>query len=134
LTTYRCSKCRQYLPPEKFTKGGQHRPVSYTCSQCNIEYQRVYRRDVQRWRTVRYGVSAEQYKEMHDRQRGLCLICGGPETGQYRGKVKSLAVDHCHDTGVVRGLLCGRCNTSIGKFNHDPALLRAAIEYLETKQ
>jgi hypothetical protein len=41
-----------------------------------------------------------------------------------------LAVDHCHEGGEVRGLLCGRCNMAIGRFEHDPHLLQAAIDYL----
>ncbi len=64
-------------------------------------------------------------------QKGLCAICGKPETLVVRGKVRRLAVDHDHLTGRVRRLLCLGCNTGIGKFQHDPALLRAAADYLE---
>lgn len=75
-----------------------------------------------------YGLSREQYDGMISEQAGKCLLCKLPPG---RDGKKSLSVDHCHKTGKVRGLLCGMCNTAIGKLNDDPALLRAAAEYLE---
>lgn len=69
---------------------------------------------------------------MYDAQGGVCAICHKPETATRRGKLKALAVDHCHDTGLVRGLLCVECNTGIGKLREDTAILRSAIRYLET--
>lgn len=56
-----------------------------------------------------------------------CEICGRPDGGNG----KPLAVDHCHVTGHVRGLLCMLCNTALGKLQDSPDLLRKAIEYLE---
>jgi len=73
----------------------------------------------------RYGISSEQYDEMLGRQGGKCAICREEcRTG------KALAVDHDHDTGAVRGLLCRACNGAIGALDHDPEVLRAAIRYL----
>ena len=60
-------------------------------------------------------------------QNGRCAICGRPET-----EAGGLAVDHCHATGKVRGLLCTLCNTALGKFRDRTDILRAAIRYLET--
>lgn len=77
-----------------------------------------------------YGVTLEWYEEQLAKQEGLCAICGKPETVIICGKQISLAVDHCHDTGKVRGLLCKTCNTVIGTFNHDINLLNKAIKYL----
>lgn len=64
-------------------------------------------------------------------QNGGCAICGSPETRIVKGTLNSLVVDHNHETGVIRGLLCALCNTALGKFHDDPDLLRRAAEYLE---
>jgi hypothetical protein len=63
---------------------------------------------------------------MLTRQGGVCAICG---KAPARGKV--LFVDHCHITGRVRGLLCGKCNSVLAFGNDDPGILRAAIAYLQ---
>jgi hypothetical protein len=80
----------------------------------------------------RYGLTADDYEQLLAAQDGKCAICGMTSGWRHRqsGERKKLAVDHCHETGRVRGLLCDRCNTAIGKLNHDPALLQKAIEYL----
>jgi hypothetical protein len=79
-----------------------------------------------------YGVTLDWYKEQHAKQSGVCAICNQPETSVIRGKTLSLAVDHCHDTGKVRALLCAACNTGIGSLKHNRDLLQKAIAYLET--
>lgn len=64
---------------------------------------------------------------MLDEQGGKCLICGATESfGSHR-----LAVDHCHDTGLIRGLLCKACNVGIGNLRHDIHYLANAIKYLQ---
>jgi hypothetical protein len=78
-----------------------------------------------------YGISLEQFEEMEVRQNGLCAICGNPETKTIRGTVARLSVDHCHDSGKVRDLLCSRCNLTIGALDDDPSLLLRAATYLE---
>jgi hypothetical protein len=78
-----------------------------------------------------YGVTIEWYKAKHDAQNGLCAICDQSEKAKIRGQQLSLAVDHCHNTGAVRELLCRACNNAIGALNHDPATLRKAADYLE---
>jgi hypothetical protein len=70
-----------------------------------------------------YGLTLEQFAGMIVRQNGCCLICHEP--------MKPAMVDHDHDTGIVRGLLCGTCNTGLGMFKDDIRLLAAAIVYLE---
>lgn len=79
-----------------------------------------------------YGVTLDWYKEQYAKQNGVCAICSKPETAVIRGKQISLAVDHCHDTSKVRGLLCTTCNRGIGMLKHDRDLLQKAIAYLET--
>lgn len=79
-------------------------------------------------RKRRYGISAEEYDALSIRQKGACAICGGPPVKNR----KSLSVDHCHETGRIRGLLCGRCNTGLGMFKDLPALLEKALQYLRS--
>lgn len=79
----------------------------------------------------KYGMRHADFQRMLAEQDGVCAICGQPETSRERGQLRRLAVDHCHETGVVRGLLCHRCNHTLGRMNDDPALLRRAADYLE---
>lgn len=74
-----------------------------------------------------YGLTLEEYELILASQGGVCAICG---TDKIRGFGKRLAIDHCHDTGKVRGILCGNCNRGVGHFANDPALLEAAAVYL----
>lgn len=78
-----------------------------------------------------FGITVEQYGEMHKAQNGLCAICNEPETAMRKGEVINLAVDHCHTTGAVRGLLCRDCNHTLGKMKEDSAALRRAADYLD---
>ena len=75
-----------------------------------------------------YGITLDEYDEMLEQQGGVCRLCGSDTPSKRTGR---FFVDHCHDTGKVRGLLCMRCNSAIGFLNDDPELLRKAIEYLE---
>lgn len=69
-----------------------------------------------------YGITQEQYEAKWSAQGGLCAIC--------RGCFESLQVDHCHETGKVRGLLCKPCNTALGMMRDRIPALQSAIEYL----
>lgn len=82
-----------------------------------------------------HGISVAEYTAILETQNGLCAICGKQETSYVRRHkiIRRLAVDHCHDTGKIRGLLCTTCNQGIGSFNDDPRLLRKAAQYLEQK-
>lgn len=83
-------------------------------------------------RARKYGLDAVELQKMREAQQDQCAICGKEETVLgSTGKVKSLAVDHCHDTGRIRGLLCNNCNRGIGLLNKQPDLLRKALAYLE---
>ena len=74
------------------------------------------------------GITVEQYKYLNEKQSGKCAICGS-EIGDVMGN--RLYVDHNHQIGKVRGLLCSDCNFGIGKFHDRIDLLQNAIKYLE---
>lgn len=106
------------------------------CKQC-ISTARAYnpeyrKRKADRMKEVRlqreYGLTLEQYNEMFSTQRGCCAICGRHQSEFARG----LVVDHDHATGAVRALLCMKCNCGVGYFDDDPAVLMAAIQYLNS--
>jgi hypothetical protein len=78
----------------------------------------------------RYGMSLTQYESMLAAQNGACAICQKTEVNEIKGKNISLAVDHCHATNRVRGLLCSSCNRALGLFDDSPDLLSKARKYL----
>jgi len=77
----------------------------------------------------RYGISIEQYEQMLIDQNYRCKICGSTDPGH---KKKHFSVDHCHETGRVRGLLCANCNLTLGYVKDDVALLKSCIGYLQS--
>lgn len=81
----------------------------------------------------KYGITSDQYKEMLKTQGDACAICKKPETSPdgRTGGTKSLAVDHCHETQRIRGLLCKRCNTLLGSVGDSMDLLVQMVLYLE---
>lgn len=82
------------------------------------------------WLKKRFGISLEEYNNLLDSQSSLCAICLKPETKSRDGVIMSLAVDHCHKTKTIRGLLCNSCNLGLGKFFDDPNALQTAVSYL----
>ncbi len=82
------------------------------------------------WLKSKYGITPEDYDQMLVKQHGCCGICGvdAPSRGN-----KYFAVDHCHKTGRVRGLLCNECNRGMGLLRDSSDLCRKAAEYLETQ-
>lgn len=76
------------------------------------------------WKRIGIILTVEQYNEMLFKQNNKCKICNKQDT-------KKLAVDHCHSTGKVRGLLCFRCNAMLGASNDDINILKQGILYLQ---
>ena len=130
--TKACSTCKTAKPVEQY-----HRSRSTSdgydprCKPCRQTAMRGHNVDTLAKRLKLYGLTAAEHAALEIAQDGLCAICNEPETMTYRGKRKVLSIDHDHETGKVRGLLCAACNFAIGKFRDDPALLRAAADYLE---
>lgn len=74
-----------------------------------------------------YGITLTDYNIMFVEQKGCCKICGEHQINI----AKRLAVDHCHTTGKVRGLLCSSCNKALGIFKDDIKVLETALNYLK---
>lgn len=102
------------------------------CSDVHFAKGRCHRHYSRTQKMQGYGITQEQHDALFEQQGGKCWICEEPETmpDGRSGKTRALAVDHCHETGAVRGLLCGRCNRGIGLLKDSPDLLGKAIQYL----
>jgi len=99
-------------------------------------YQAAYRKRPERKRMMRdayyrrtYGISADEVDEMLEAQSGGCAICG-----EKAERLASMHVDHDHEHGHLRGLLCSTCNQGLGHFRDDPAVLLRAIVYLRQRR
>lgn len=73
----------------------------------------------------KYGLTIEEYETLFAKQGYRCAICRKVPTPQQR-----MCVDHCHETQVVRGILCTSCNRGVGLLGDDPASVKRALEYL----
>jgi hypothetical protein len=78
----------------------------------------------------KFRLPIEVYEDMLIAQLGVCAICKQRESVKIK---KSLAVDHCHTTGKIRGLLCSRCNIGLGYFRDNEKYLQSAIDYLKAQ-
>ena len=79
-----------------------------------------------------YNLTTLEINAMLENQEYLCAICRRTQTSKRHGEKTPLSVDHCHKTGKIRGLLCSPCNTALGLFRDDPAILGAAALYLRS--
>ena len=81
---------------------------------------------------ARFGFTEDSFFELYHAQNESCAICGlHNDDSKY---VRNLHIDHCHETGLVRGLLCHGCNTGLGAFSDDVKLLEEAVKYLKSKE
>lgn len=132
-----CRVCKSIKPNTSFFRDKNRASGrSGYCKDCHAavipdEYKAAQNR---KWLLKKkFGLSLEEYQARFDAQGGVCMICKQPETstsGRYRNS-RQLAVDHNHETGQMRDLLCMKCNTAIGMLNENLDLLKTAIEYLE---
>lgn len=102
-----------------------------TLEKRRAESRRRYQRDPVKaklwwWKSQGIDITPDMYVALHKQQGGICAICS--KTEEANGK--ALAVDHDHETGRVRGLLCDDCNLALGRFQDSPDVLRRAINYL----
>jgi phage terminase large subunit-like protein len=117
-----CTKCGEDKPLESFhrQRSGKHGRLA-TCKVCEIERSRS------RHYKKTYSISVKEYDDMVEKQQGACAICGTHQDDPP----KRLYVDHDHETGAVRGLLCMHCNAGLGHFRDSQGLMLRAIKYLD---
>ena len=132
-----CTKCGEHKSLDLFVKNKKMKDGrSSWCKSCKQAYQKKWlSEDKNRRRRHAYkanfGITIEDYDRMLAQQDGKCAICSTTDPG---GRYDShFMVDHDHETGDVRGLLCFKCNTALGKFNDNLATLEAAVLYLKNQ-
>jgi hypothetical protein len=111
--TKKCNRCNTTKSCEDFHKQTAS-PDGYTvwCKSCAREHKQNNKEHIRNKDLLRkYGISHQDYLDMLNKQDGKCAVCGLPETQNIHGK---LCVDHNHETGKVRGLLCNPCNKALG--------------------
>lgn len=81
-----------------------------------------------------YEITADDYERMHSEQNGLCAICKEEGFVMAAHHKMKLVVDHCHETGAIRGLLCHNCNRALGLLKDDVSRLETSIEYLKVQR
>lgn len=154
-----CAKCHKVKDETKFSWcSAKHKYRRSRCNTCRAVYHRrwskrnpqtivayrrryrenrkkqdlaSYRRDKRQFHLMKtFGITIEQYDAMLLVQNGVCAICGNPETMRHKGRILLLAIDHDHETGKIRGLLCCQCNHGLGSFRDNPKRLEKAAAYL----
>lgn len=119
------SKCKECERQHYYQPGVKER-IDENRANWTEEQRRKSRDSSKRSKLKRqYGLTEEDLKDILEKQDGACAICGGPPGKQ------GFHIDHNHDTGKVRGLLCGVCNTSLGGFRDSTQVLESAILYLK---
>lgn len=140
-TARRCTRCKEIKPFEEFVKRGPKRGgYGAECKSCkrkrDSEFYHASPAEQIRTRDKNlrknFGITLEGYNGMLASQRGLCAVCGKEETriDPRRGIVSSLAVDHDHTTGMIRGLLCYACNMALGYLQEDPTRAQGLLTYI----
>jgi hypothetical protein len=130
----KCSRCKIDKPLTDYHKRS-NRPcgVRSICKQCYKGYEFKRRPGYAREHFLMksYSMTPEQYNSMLEKQEHKCAICK-IESSSMTGKKKHLCIDHSHKTGMVRGLLCDKCNRGIGLLNDNIITIKSAIDYLNS--
>jgi hypothetical protein len=136
LISKQCCTCKESLPVEQFHKNKSTKTgLANECKSCKRVRQQEYNKaNPDKWRELHfakaYGIDVDEYNQLLAKQNGCCAICGTTEPKDGR----RFAVDHCHDTGKIRGILCRPCNSAIGYLNDDYQTILRAAAYLEASQ
>jgi hypothetical protein len=140
----KCSTCKEEKDLSEFHKSSRSVDgYGYRCISCDraarVNYREKNRerflekaREVN-WK-VRFGITREDYDRMLKEQGGRCAVCkttnpNGPTSNS--NKMKNFSVDHCHQTGAIRGLLCTACNRGIGLLGDTVEAILEALRYLQ---
>lgn len=127
VATKRCTKCGVTKPLDDFHRGqhadGRRSRCKEYCTNWDKEHKRQKRNERLRYS---FGITVDDYETQLKRQGNRCAICGTVDPGGCG----EFHVDHSHQTGHLRGLLCMRCNQALGLLNDDPKRTQAATEYL----
>lgn len=132
-----CSICKLWKDVKLYSPD-RRRPGALLrrCRPCQVEAVKTSREKNGSWPAWqngmylrKYGITLDQYDEMAEEQDHKCALCGMPETTSNKER---LCIDHDHDTGRVRRLLCSNCNRALGLLRDDSVLLRAAAAYIES--
>lgn len=133
-----CPGCTKTKPFSEFatTKTGK---LQSWCRRCTRDASNAWhKRHPEKRRNQNYKhnhkITLEEYNAMFAKQGGLCASCGCPAAGMHYGKPRNLAVDHCHKTGEIRGLLCDMCNRALGMLDDDPEKIKALLRYITENQ
>lgn len=131
----RCACCKNYFSLDCFAKNST-KPDGFQerCNDCRKNhYHKVKHKIPKRTKERRrkdllksYGLNEKNFADLLKKQNGVCAICKTDEWGKI-----SPSIDHCHKTGLVRGLLCSHCNTGLGLFEDNESYLLNAAEYLK---
>ena len=136
-----CTVCKKELPLTDYHKSSVSKDsFSYRCKSCDKKARMKYREENsekfymnarKRALKFKYGITLEEYEKVLAEQKGLCACCGVDKnaTGGSR-EYWNFAVDHCHETGEIRGLLCNACNRGIGLLGDTAENLQRAVDYL----
>lgn len=125
-----CRRCSKDLPIESFGRRGYKKYQSW-CKDCASEYQKE-RRKASPWTSAKkrryakarnYKITEEEVRELEKRKR--CDCCK-----KLFRKLANQRIDHCHETGEIRGVICNNCNVGIGMLGDNLEGLEAAVRYL----
>lgn len=136
---YSCKECIS-LKKKRLYDSNPKKNIDYSNATRLKHYNKVIKRD--REYKLKQLLSVVDFESILKKQNNVCAICKLPETHRVQKsrigilndpkELKRLAVDHCHATNKVRGLLCAKCNTALGSFKDSIANLESAIEYLKS--
>jgi hypothetical protein len=124
----KCYKCQNILPLTSFAKHkGKSDGLQERCNSCRQKHYKDTGHITHRNNDIKrkYNVTTEWYENKFKEQNGLCEICNKPQLHNKR-----LAIDHNHNSGKARGLLCDVCNRAIGMLNDSIEILESATNYL----